>query len=101
MKAPAAATTQPGNHGRQAGSICKKPRPQQPKPCKYEYFTQPKTYSGSEAWEFFTDDYSMDLRERVVAAVADEGLSRRQAAARFGVSDSTAINLAEARCEDG
>src|SRR3954471_19398173 len=36
--------------------------------------------------------YSMDLRERVVAAVADEGLSRRQAAARFGVSDSTAIN---------
>jgi transposase-like protein len=36
--------------------------------------------------------YSMDLRERVVAAVAHEGLSRRQAAARFGVSDSTAIN---------
>ena len=36
--------------------------------------------------------YSMDLRERVVAAVADEGLSRRQAAARFRVSESTAIN---------
>ena len=36
--------------------------------------------------------YSMDLRERVVAAVTGEGLSRRQAAARFGVSDSTAIN---------
>ena len=36
--------------------------------------------------------YSMDLRERVVAAVAHEGLSRRQAAARFGVSESTAIN---------
>src|SRR3954462_13578614 len=36
--------------------------------------------------------YSMDLRERVVAAVAQEGLSRRQAAARFGISDSTAIN---------
>ena len=36
--------------------------------------------------------YSMDLRERVVAAVAHEGLSRRQAAARFGVGDSTAIN---------
>src|SRR5215204_7476503 len=36
--------------------------------------------------------YSIDLRERVVAAVAEEGLSRRQAAARFGVSDSTAIN---------
>jgi len=34
--------------------------------------------------------YSMDLRERVVAAVAG-GLSRRQAAARFGVSYSVAI----------
>src|SRR3954452_21884163 len=36
--------------------------------------------------------YSMDLRERVVAAVAQERLFSRQAAARFGVSDSTAIN---------
>ena len=35
--------------------------------------------------------YSMDLRERVVAAVKDEGLSRRAAAARFGVSYSAAI----------
>ena len=35
--------------------------------------------------------YSMDLRERVVAAVEVEGLSRRQAAARFGVSYSAAI----------
>lgn len=35
--------------------------------------------------------YSMDLRERVVAAVEREGLSRRQAAARFGVSYSAAI----------
>ena len=35
--------------------------------------------------------YSMDLRERVVAAVETEGLSRRQAAARFGVGYSTAI----------
>jgi putative transposase len=34
--------------------------------------------------------YSMDLRERVVAAV-EGGLSRRQAAARFGVSYSVAI----------
>ena len=34
--------------------------------------------------------YSMDLRERVVAAV-DGGLSRRRAAARFGVSYSVAI----------
>src|SRR3954470_12514663 len=36
--------------------------------------------------------YSMDLRERVVAAVTDEGLSRRQAAARFGGSDRTAMS---------
>ena len=36
--------------------------------------------------------YSMDLRERVVTAVKDEGLSRHQAAARFGVAISTAIN---------
>jgi putative transposase len=36
--------------------------------------------------------YSMDLRERVVGAVAREGMSRRQAAVRFGVSYSAAIN---------
>jgi putative transposase len=36
--------------------------------------------------------YSMDLRERVVEAVEVEGLSRRQAAARFGIGESTAIN---------
>jgi putative transposase len=36
--------------------------------------------------------YSMDLRKRVVAAVKEEGLSRHQAAARFGVAISTAIN---------
>lgn len=35
--------------------------------------------------------YSMDLRERVVGAVEREGMSRRQAAARFGVSYSSAI----------
>ena len=35
--------------------------------------------------------YSMDLRERVVAAVEQEGMSRRQAAARFGISCSVAI----------
>ena len=37
-----------------------------------------------------TRAYSMDLRERVVAAVSG-GLSWRQAAARFGVSYSVAI----------
>lgn len=34
---------------------------------------------------------SLDLRERVVAAVEAEGLSRNQAAARFGVAPSSAI----------
>ena len=36
--------------------------------------------------------YSIDLRERVIAAVEEGGLSRRQAAERFGVGISTAIN---------
>ena len=31
--------------------------------------------------------YSVDLRERVVSAVEEGGLSRRQAAARFGIAD--------------
>lgn len=35
---------------------------------------------------------SMDLRERLVKAVEQEGMSRNQAAARFGVAISTAIN---------
>jgi transposase len=35
---------------------------------------------------------SQDLRERVVAAVERDGLSRRQAAAHFGVSATAAIN---------
>lgn len=37
-----------------------------------------------------TKALSIDLRERVVAVI-DDGLSRRQAAARFGVSVSSAI----------
>jgi putative transposase len=36
--------------------------------------------------------YSIDLRERVVRAVEEEGASRRQAAERFGVAASTAVN---------
>ena len=36
--------------------------------------------------------YSMDLRERVVVAVEQDGLSCRRAAERFGVAVSTAIN---------
>ena len=35
--------------------------------------------------------YSLDLRERVVAAVEREGMTRHGAAARFGVAPSTAI----------
>ena len=38
-----------------------------------------------------TRPYSMDLRDRVVRAVEVEGLSRRAAAARFGLGVSTAI----------
>jgi putative transposase len=34
---------------------------------------------------------SLDLRERVVAAVERDGMSRQQAAARFGVAPSSAI----------
>jgi putative transposase len=36
--------------------------------------------------------YSNDLRERVVEAVQSGGLSRNQAAERFGVAISTAVN---------
>ena len=36
--------------------------------------------------------YSMDLRERAVATVLKEGLSRHESAARFGVAPSTVIN---------
>ena len=38
-----------------------------------------------------TKPYSLDLRERVVASVEKEGLSRHQAAARFGVAVSSAV----------
>lgn len=43
---------------------------------------------------------SLDLRERVVAAV-DGGLSRRKAAERFGVSISSAIRWASLRRRTG
>jgi transposase len=35
--------------------------------------------------------YSIDLRERVVAAVLNEGMSARGAATRFGILESSAI----------
>ncbi len=45
--------------------------------------------------------YSMDLRERVVSAVEESGLTRRQAASRFGVGVSTAINWVRRYRETG
>jgi len=39
-----------------------------------------------------TRPYSLDLRERVIAAVEQQGLSRNRAAARFGVAVSTAVH---------
>jgi putative transposase len=45
--------------------------------------------------------YSMDLRERVIAAVEQGGLSRNAAARRFGVAVSTAINWLRLHRETG
>ena len=45
--------------------------------------------------------YSLDLRERVVAAVEEGGLSRRRAAARFGVGISTVIGWVRRLRETG
>jgi len=39
---------------------------------------------------------SIDLRSRLVAAVAEEGMSRRGAAERFGVSAASAVRWVEA-----
>lgn len=45
--------------------------------------------------------YSIDLRERVVAAVEEDGLSRRKAAKRFGVGIRTAISWVQRFRETG
>ena len=45
--------------------------------------------------------YSNDLRERVVAAVLEDGLSCHRAAKRFGVAASTAINWVRRLRETG
>jgi transposase len=45
--------------------------------------------------------YSMDLRQRVVSAVLNEGLSARGAAARFGISESSAIKWVRRQRETG
>ena len=44
---------------------------------------------------------SLDLRKRVVAAICEEGMSRRAAAGRFGVSFASAIRWAAALRERG
>ncbi|MEF2074960.1 IS630 family transposase, partial [Consotaella aegiceratis] len=45
--------------------------------------------------------YSMDLRARVVSAVLEGGLSRHQAAERFGVAVSTAVKWLQRHRETG
>ena len=45
--------------------------------------------------------YSIDLRERVVAAVVTGGMSRNRAAKQFGVGISTAINWVKRVRETG
>ncbi len=45
--------------------------------------------------------YSMDLRERLVTAVEQKGLSRRQAAQRFGIGIKTAIDWVRRYRETG
>jgi transposase len=45
--------------------------------------------------------YSIDLRERVVAAVLTGGLSRHRAAAQFGLGVSTVINWVQRFQESG
>ena len=45
--------------------------------------------------------YSIDLRERVVRAVDEEGLSRNKAARRFGIGIKTAIDWVRRHRETG
>lgn len=45
--------------------------------------------------------YSIDLRERVLAAVLNEGMSARRAAARFGISASSAIKWVKRHRQTG
>jgi putative transposase len=45
--------------------------------------------------------YSIDLRERVVAAVNRDGISRQEAARRFGVAASTSITWVKRLDETG
>ncbi len=47
-----------------------------------------------------TKPLSLDLRERLISAVED-GMSRRAAAARFGIAASTAIKWVDQWCRTG
>src|SRR5271170_5447088 len=43
-----------------------------------------------------TKAYSQDLRDRVIAAVEEDGLSRRAAARRYRISDAAAVRWVQA-----
>lgn len=43
-----------------------------------------------------TRAYSQDLRDRVIAAVDEEGLSRREAGRRYRIGDATAVRWLQA-----
>lgn len=43
-----------------------------------------------------TRAYSQDLRDRVIAAVEDEGLSRREASRRYRIGEATAVRWLQA-----
>lgn len=45
--------------------------------------------------------YSQDLRERVIGAVTQAGMSRRGAARRFGVSEASAIKWVQGYEREG
>src|SRR5271166_2062819 len=45
--------------------------------------------------------YSQDLRDRVIDAVEGEGMSRRKAARRFGVSESAAVKWLQRVRDEG
>ena len=55
----------------------------------FEIVIQDKGWARRPA--FMARAYSQDLRDRVIDAVLLEGVSRRSAAIRFGVSESSAI----------
>ena len=50
-------------------------------------------HAGGWSWRpaLMTKPLSLDLRRRIIRAVEEEGMSRRAAAARFGVAPSTVI----------